>query len=61
MHEFLKSPSYLDDDEDLIVEGSKNQSSNNNRKIEGYVEHIIPSFNDEHFKSHFRCYYCYYI
>jgi len=94
VNEFLKPPSYLDDDEDdLVVEGSKNQSYN--RKIESYVEHIIgafhlhqnsdkshfclsstfmlkkdrseiylsfdvngkhliPSFSDEHFKSHFR-------
>lgn len=59
VNNFVEPLLYLDDeDEDLVIETSiKNKSYN--KKIEGYVERIIPSFSNEHFKSHFRYYCCY--
>ncbi|KYN28153.1 Putative nuclease HARBI1 [Trachymyrmex cornetzi] len=55
VNKFLKSLLYLNDDEDDLTACSvstKNESSN--KKIKGYVERIILSFNNQHFKSHFR-------
>lgn len=53
--QFFESLPYLsDEDEDIVI---KSVSPSHNKKIEGYVERIVPSFNNEHFKSHFRYYY----
>lgn len=55
INQFFEPLPYLDDeDEDIVI---KSVSPSHNKKIEGYVERIIPSFNNEYFKSHFRYYY----
>jgi len=55
INKFFEPLSYLDDeDEDLLIENICTKSQKVNRKIKGYVEHRIPSFCSEHFKSHFR-------